>query len=78
MPTSKKATSTGKKATAKKSAKSVATGPVPPYGEAIRGAVARGDIQEMKSLAASSRKWVSDVQVALKQLDAAVKKSEKK
>lgn len=54
------------------------TGPVPPYGEAIRGAIARGDAQEMKDVAANARKWVSDVQSALKQLEGATKKSTKK
>ena len=74
---------TTKKSTTKKSGKAragarVDTGPVPPYGEAIRGAVARGDVQEMKDAAASARKWISDVQSALKELDGAIKKSSKK
>jgi len=78
MPTLKKAA--GTKSTTKKSSKSakVATGPVPPYGEAIRGAVARGDVQEMKNLAESSRKWIADAQAALKQLDAAINKTKKR
>jgi len=71
---------TAKKST-KKAAKATAarpdTGPVPPYGEAIRGAIARGDAQEMKNVAASARKWVSDVQSALKQLEGATKKKVK-
>ena len=77
MPTRKAA---GKKASTKKSSKAAArpdTGPVPPYGEAIRGASARGDVQEMKNTAANARKWVADVQAALKQLDSAIKKSGK-
>ena len=53
------------------------TGPVPPYGEAIRGAIARGDTQEMKDVAANARKWMSDVQAALKQLEGATKKARK-
>lgn len=66
---------TTKKSTKKASkAKATATGPVPPYGEAIRGAIARGDAQEMKNVAASARKWMSDVQSALKQLEGATKK----
>jgi uncharacterized protein DUF1843 len=77
MPTRKKAAST-KKASAKSAGAKAVTGPVPPYGEAIRGAVARGDAQEMKDVAASARKWVSDVQAALKQLDTAVKKTRKR
>lgn len=77
MPTRKNAT---KKASTKKSSKVAAraeTGPVPPYGEAIRGAIARGDVQEMKNTAASARKWVADVQSTLKQLDSAIKKAGK-
>lgn len=71
-----------KKATTKKSAKTlsarVESGPVPPYGDPIRGAIARGDVQEMKKVAANARKWLADVQAALTQLDSAVKKAEKK
>ena len=77
MPARKTAT---KKASTKKSSKLAArpeTGPVPPYGEAIRGAMARGDVQEMKNTAASARKWVADVQSTLKQLDSAIKKAGK-
>jgi hypothetical protein len=69
-----------KKSSTKKSSKAKArpdTGPVPPYGDPIRGAIARGDVQEMKNVAASARKWVSDVQSALKELDGAIKKSRK-
>ena len=53
----------------------VETGPVPPYGDPIRGAIARGDAQEMKNVAANARKWMSDVQSALEQLESAIKKS---
>ena len=77
MPTRKAA---GKKASTKKSSKVAArpeTGAVPPYGDPIRGAIARGDVQEMKSTAASARKWVADVQSTLKQLDSAIKKAGK-
>jgi hypothetical protein len=73
MPATKKTT---KKATKKKSIKSaVPTGTVPPYGEAIRGAVARGDTREMKNVAASTRKWLADVESALTKLESAIKKS---
>jgi len=34
-------------------------------------------VQEMKDVAANARKWVSDVQSALKQLDSAIKKAGK-
>ena len=69
--TTKKAT----KKAGKSKAAQIESGPVPPYGEAIRGAIARGDVQEMKNVAASARKWISDVQSALKDLDGAIKKS---
>ena len=71
---------TTKKSSTKKSARVTAkpdTGAVPPYGDPIRGAIARGDVQEMKNVAASARKWVSDVQAALKNLDGAIKKAGK-
>ena len=80
MATGKKATKSSKKTTKKSSKKTRAmsrggeSGPVPPYGEAIRGAVARGDAQEMRSVAANARKWLSDVQSALAQLETAMKK----
>jgi len=69
----------GKKSAKKSSKKSlrVESGPVPPYGDPIRKAIARGDAQEMKTVAASARKWMSDVQAALDQLDSALKKSKK-
>jgi len=75
MPARKKTT---KKSSTKKSAKAAPTGALPPYGDPIRGAIARGDVQEMKDVAANARKWVSDVQSALKDLDSALKKSQKR
>jgi hypothetical protein len=45
---------------------------IPPYGQPIREAIARGDANEMKKVAASARKYVSDVQAALDQLDQAL------
>lgn len=72
----------GKKSTAKKSSKKTSaraeSGPVPPYGDPIRKAIARGDAREMKNVAASARKWMADVQSALDQLDSAMTKSSKK
>jgi hypothetical protein len=67
---------TTKKASKKRSVKSSApdAGPVPPYGDPIRKAIARGDAREMKNVAASARKWMADVQAALDQLDSALKK----
>jgi len=70
----------GKKTSAKKSTKrssAPASGAVPPYGDPIRKAIARGDQREMKNVAASARKWVADVQSALDELDGALKKSGK-
>ena len=72
MPARKAAKKSTKKA-GKKAAKPD-SGPVPPYGEAIRGAIARGDAQEMKNVAASARKWITDAQSALTQLEGALKK----
>jgi hypothetical protein len=65
MPTRK---TSGKKTGGKKSSKKtsaasrVESGPVPPYGDPIRKAIARGDQREMKNVAASARKYISDVQ----------------
>ena len=70
---SKKAAQKSSKKTSKARGR-VETGQVPPYGEVIRGAIARGDMQGMKNAAASARKWVSEVQAALAELDRAMKK----
>ncbi|HEV8427146.1 MAG TPA: DUF1843 domain-containing protein [Pyrinomonadaceae bacterium] len=70
--TTKKAAS--KKKSIKKKAARPETGPVPPYGDPIRKAIARGNTREMKTVAASARKWLSDVQTALEQLEGALKK----
>lgn len=73
MPARKTTKKAAKKSTKKKATRPE-TGPVPPYGDPIRKAIARGDAREMKSVAASARKWVSDVQAALADLDSAMKK----
>jgi len=79
MPTRKKATQSSKKSTQKKSSKAgflkIESGAVPPYGDPIRAAIARGDTREMKNLAASTRKWLTEVESALEQLESAAKKS---
>lgn len=80
MPARKKAPQTRKASPSKarkagKASSAKATGSVPPYGVAIRGAIARGDTREMKALAASTRKWLKDVGSALAQLETSVKKS---
>jgi len=72
MPARKTAKKTTKKSSKSKAVR-VESGPVPPYGEAIRGAIARGDAQEMKNVAASARKWITDTQAALTQLESALK-----
>lgn len=66
MPTKK----VSKKVSSKKSAASARGGAVPPYGEAIRQAAARGDEAEMRKTAASARKWINDAQAALEKLEA--------
>jgi len=45
------------------------SGAVPPYGEAIRQAAARGDEAEMRKTAAAARKWIKDAQAALEKLE---------
>ena len=45
------------------------SGAVPPYGEAIRQATARGDEAEMRKTAAAARKWIKDAQAALEKLE---------
>ena len=69
--------SSAKKSTKRSAAAQPASGAVPPYGDPIRKAIARGDQREMKNVAASARKWMADVQAALDQLDSAMKKSGK-
>lgn len=72
MATRKSAAAKSKKSASKKSAPSktaLRPGAIPPYGVAIRDAIARGDAQEMKRLAASARKYVNDIQAALAKLD---------
>ncbi|HEX8500840.1 MAG TPA: DUF1843 domain-containing protein [Pyrinomonadaceae bacterium] len=68
----------GRKASAKQetSLSARATGgSVPPYGEAIRQATARGDEAEMRRAAASARKWIKDAQAALEKLEKRLGKS---
>ena len=72
MPARKTTKKAAKKST-KKAAARPDTGAVPPYGDPIRKAIARGDAREMKNVAASARKWMADVQAALDQLDSALK-----
>ena len=69
----KKSKSAKKSRAASKSKR--ALGPaVPPYGIPIRNAIARGNASEMKSLAARTRKYVADLERALKVLDGKIAK----
>jgi Domain of unknown function (DUF1843) len=75
MATRKSAAGKGaKKGGAKASAAATRPGALPPYGEAIRDAAARGDQAEMRRVAASARKYLRDVQAALDKLDKALGK----
>jgi hypothetical protein len=75
MATKKGSTKKGssKKGSSKQSAAGarsvVGGGAVPPYGVAIREATARGDAAEMRTVAASARKWIKDAQAALEKLE---------
>lgn len=73
---------TSKKTTSRKSAQStkaagIQTGPLPPYGNAIKEAIGGGDLQNMRNTATSTRKHLKDVTAALKKLEAAIAKREK-
>ncbi|HET6890617.1 MAG TPA: DUF1843 domain-containing protein [Pyrinomonadaceae bacterium] len=72
----KKAPSRARKSSRKTSAKaSIPNGPVPPYGDPIRKAIARGDVQEMRKLAVSTRQWLDEVNAALAELEASLEKT---
>lgn len=73
MPTRKKPQT--RIATAKSKSSAVKIGAVPPYGPPIFKAIQRGDLKEMKALASSTRKWLTQVNSALAKLDASIKKA---
>ncbi len=79
MPNIQRAAKKGaaKKGASKKAgARAAATsGAVPPYGEAIRQATARGDEAELRKTAAAARKWIKDAQAALEKLEARLGKT---
>lgn len=75
MPTRKKAPQTRKASAKRNLSARVASGPVPPYGDPIHKAIARGDLREMKALAARTRKWLAEVNSALAKLEASIKKA---
>jgi hypothetical protein len=57
-----------------KSSKKVEGPALPPYGIPIRDAIARGNRSEMRSLAARTRKYLSEIERALKVLEAKIAK----
>jgi hypothetical protein len=69
MPARKKPTVTKTKVSA-----AAKVGAVPPYGIAIREAMARGNVAEMKKTAASARKYLKDLQTAVAALEKALGK----
>jgi hypothetical protein len=73
MPTRKKSAQPRKGSAAKATA-AIKGGAVPPYGIAIRQAIARGDSREMRSVAVSARQYLSRVQAALDGLEKALAK----
>jgi len=71
--TSKSSKGSAKK-TGKAAAASIKGGAVPPYGIGIREAVARGDSQEMRKVAASSHRYLKTIHAALDELEKAISK----
>lgn len=76
---SKKATKKGRKGAAKASSKAkiatdISSGRMMPYGPPIFDAIARGDLNEMRQVAAATRKWLDDVQTAVNALETNIKK----
>ena len=80
MPARKSPSKTTKKAarktTSSKSriAQDIASGRIEPYGPAIRDAVARGDVQEMRQVAVATRKRIKEIETALNALERNIKK----
>jgi len=72
---SKKGTKKARKAPAKsKIATDISSGRMMPYGPPIFDAIARGDLNEMRQVAAATRKWLDDVQTAVNALETNIKK----
>ena len=69
MPTSKKAPNKG---SSSKGTAAIKGGAVPPYGIAIRDAIARGDSRNMKQVSTYSRKYLKAVESALDRLEKAL------
>lgn len=65
----------GQKASSKsKVATDISSGRMMPYGPPIFDAIARGDLNEMRQVAAATRKWLDDVQTAVNKLETNIKK----
>jgi hypothetical protein len=60
---------TKKKSTKSTSRAKARSGPVPPYGDPIRQALAKGNLAEMRKVAASARAWVKNVESSLAKLE---------
>jgi hypothetical protein len=64
-----------RKGTKKAAAKKRASRPQPLYGRPIDKVIARGDLGEMRQAATAARKYLSQVQTALKALDQKIGKA---
>jgi hypothetical protein len=53
-------------------AASIRGGALPPYGVPIREAISRGDAQEMRAVASTTRMHLKNVQSALAKLEAVI------
>ena len=76
---SKKSAKKAGKGAAKASSKSrvatdISSGRMMPYGPPIFDAIARGDLNEMRQVAAATRKWLDDVETAVNTLETNIKK----
>jgi len=76
---SKKGAQKARKGAAKASSKAktatdISSGRMMPYGPPIFDAIARGDLNEMRQVAAATRKWLDDVQTAVNTLETNIKK----
>jgi hypothetical protein len=64
-----------RKAGARKSKTAAARGgPLPPYGDPIREAIAGGNLRQMKAMAARARKYIDQIEGALARLEGAIQK----
>lgn len=52
--------------------------PMPPYGVAIKDAIRAKDLKKMKAVAVQSKKYIRELETALKSLQGAIDKLGKK